>query len=338
MFRTSTIAGAILAALATLAFGGAQAETTTLKFAAFVPPKSLPVRAIFVPWIKLVEKEAGGDLKIQGFWGGKLGRSPFKQYQLVTKGVTDIGFVLDQYTQGQFPDDSILALPYLIRDPVEGSIARWRMFEKGLLRGYDKIKVVTVYVNDLVSIHTRKPFKSLSDLKGLKIRASGKIGTMYLRQIGAVPTGMAIQKVAEALSHGTLDGVMLNWSGVFTWRTHNVTSHHYVAPLSTYTFIIPMNKGKWNGLSPRAKAAINKYGGEYMARMAGKAYLKGGTKALKKVKASAKHKLVMESAAETARQRAAMQPIYDAWIKKTPGGQKKLDALKKILADIRKGK
>ena len=310
---------------------------TKLKFASFVPAGSYSVTAIFDPWIKQVEEATQGEVKIQGFWSGSLGRSPFQQYKLLTGGVVDITLVLDKYTGGQFPDDAIVELPYLIRDGEEGSRARWRMFEKGLLRGYDEIKTVSVYTSDLIGIHTNKPFKLIEDLKGMKIRAGGVAGTLLLQHIGAAPVGIPTPQIAESIDRGVLDGAMLNWSGTDSFRTNNVTNFHYVAPIGVHSFIMAMNKDKWNKLSAKAKAGMDKVSGESLARLGGSAYESDGQKVIARLAADPKHTLVYETDSDIAKRRAFFQPVYDAWIKATPDGQMKLDALEAILADIRKG-
>jgi TRAP-type C4-dicarboxylate transport system substrate-binding protein len=309
-----------------------------LKMASFVPPTSMTVTRVLTPYAAAVENDAGGDLKIQAYWGGTLGRDPFKQYNLVTDGVFDIGFVQAEYSSGQFPDDWLFELPYLVRSAEEGSVAKWRMYKMGLLRGYDDIKVIGVYTTSLLAIHTRKPLTAVSDLKGMKIRASGKSSLEYVKLIGAVPVALPITEVTEAVSRGTVDGLMTNWDALIVFRVHNVVEHHFGAPLGTVTFIIPMNKKSWDGLSARAKAAVDKHGGEPFSRAAGKVYDDGDRDGLAKLKADSKRTFLTENPADEEKSRAMMKPIYDQWIASTPDGQKKFDTLKSILADIRAGR
>ena len=321
------------------AFGacGAAAEST-LKFASYVPPQSFSAKHVLAPFARAIEKASGGDLKVQDFFGGSLGRDPFKQYSLVIDGIADIGFVQPQYSSGQFPDNSLFELPYLMRNAEEGSVAMWRMYKKGLLRGYDDIKLAGLYMTSMLAIHARKPVHSATDLRGMKIRASGNASLAYLKAVGAVPVGMATTEVTEAISRGTLDGTMTNWVGLVTFRTHNVVRHHFTGPLGTITFIIPINKKSWDGLSAKAKAAVDKFGGEYMARMAGKAYDEGDQVEMQKLKVDANRTFAAETPADEQKARAMMKPIYEEWIRATPEGRKKFDALQAILADIRAGR
>lgn len=315
--------------------GAAHAQTTTLKLAAFVPPKSVSASRVLIPISKQIAKESGGTLDLKGYFGGALGRSPFKQYKLVTDGVADAAYLLELYASGQFPDNSIFELPYNIRSATEGSMARWEMFKAGNLRGYQDIKVMGLWMSEPGGIHTRKPMSSLADIKGMKIRATGKVATAFLKQFGAVPVAMSVTKVTEAIDRGVLDGLMQSWVGLVTFRTHNVVKFHYEAPVGVLTFLIGLNKKKWNKLSASHKALIDKYGGAYMAKKAGNAFDKLGKERFTKYRNDSDRKFIIPSKAQFQKARADAQPIYDSWIKGTPDGQKKLDTLNKILAKIR---
>jgi len=318
--------------------GAAQAETTTLRLASFVSPKSVSASRVLIPISRSIEKDSGGTLKLKGYYGGTLGRSPLKQYKLLTDGVADAAYLLELYASGQFPDNSLFELPYNIRTATEGSLARWEMFNAGHLRGYQDIKVMGVWMSDPGGIHTRKPMSSLADIKGMKIRATGKVATAFLKQFGAVPVAMSVTKVTEAIDRGVLDGLMQSWVGLVTFRTHNVVKYHYEAPVGALTFLIGLNKKKWNKLSAPHKALIDKYGGAYMAAKAGAAFDKLGKERLAKHRNDADRKFTIPTETQLLKARAAAQPIYDEWLAGTPNGREKLDALNKILAKHRSKK
>ena len=320
-----------------MATGAAQAGADTLKVASFTSPKGVSIGGVLNPWSDLIEKESSGEIKINRYWAGALGRSPFKQYQLVTDGITDIGLVIDIYTSGQFPDTAIFELPYNLRTSTEGSLAMWRMYKAGMLRGYGDIKVVGLYTTDIGGIHTRKPIKGVADLRGLKIRATGRVATLYLKHIGAVPVSMAAPKMAEAVSRGVLDGMMTPWVGMVSFRAHNVTNYHYEAPLGNVTHTVAMNKSAWERLSTKSKSILDKFGGEYIARLAGKGFDTRNASHVAKFMKEKKRTFIIPDKKQFAAARRSVQPVYDEWIKKTPDGQKKVDTLTKILADIRAG-
>ena len=237
--RRSIIASVILAASAV---GPTLAVAAPIKVVCFLPARSISVSKVLVPWMKTVEQEAAGEVKFEGYWGGSLGRSPKKQYDLMRGGIADIAYVVAGYTPGQFPDFGMFQLPYLIRSAEEGSVAIQRMHAKGMIRGLEEGQVIGFFSTDPNSIHTNKPFRTLADLKGLKLRTAGAVYSSTVRHFGGIPIGMPVTQMTESISRGVVDGTLLGWGGALIFRLHNVTSYHYVAALGIAPLFVSMNK------------------------------------------------------------------------------------------------
>jgi len=323
-----------------LGFGmHAVAAETVIKIMCYLPPQSITVTKVLKPFIKEVETATKGSVKFQEYWGGALGRNPEKQYQLVTDGIGDIAYMATYLSGGQFPDSTIFDLPGILPNATIGSVAYWRMYKAGMLRGFDNIKLISLYMTGMNGVHTRKPFKTLEDLKGMKIRASGPIIGDFLKQVGVVPVFMSNNDMPQALATGVVDGLTNEWVGIVTFKLQNLLHYHFEAPIGTTSFIIGMNKQKWASLTPDQQAAIDKFGGEYMAKMGGIAYDEATVTRRSKFRNDKDRVFIYPSKQEWSRDMQKYgEPIYKEWIKQTPDGQKKFDALKKILADVESGK
>lgn len=336
MFRKTMIA---VSALAALSPWQAVAQTENLRVACFLPARSVSVTKMFEPWIKQIGDETGGAVKMQGYWGGSLGRHPAKQFDLAKDGVADISLVLPGYTPGKFPDFGMFELPYMLRSAYESSVAQWRMHQKGLLGGMGAVKVLGFLSTEPNLIHTRKPLKSLADLKGMKIRAAGPVYSATVKHFGGIPIGMPVTQVTESISRGVVDGTLLGWGGALIFRISNVTSYHYEAPLGTTPAVVVMNMKKWNALSAKSKAAILKYSGANIASLGGKGFDGFSKRAFGIItKKKSDRSIVKASAAENAAQFARAKPVHQLWIDKTKDGQRKYDTLVQVLKDIRAGK
>jgi TRAP-type C4-dicarboxylate transport system substrate-binding protein len=57
-------------------------------------------------------------------------------------------------------------------------------------------------------VESKKPIRTLEDLKGLKISATGLLNQTLLRAVGAVPVFMMIDQVADNMQKGVIDGDM----------------------------------------------------------------------------------------------------------------------------------
>ncbi len=335
MKRIATLA----AAAALFAAPHARAETTTLKIACYLPPFSVSVSKILKPFANEVAKATKGTVKFQEFWGGSLGRSPEQQYKLVTGGITDIVFISTYNTAGQFPDAAITELPGLVPSAAVGAPAFWRFYKTGMMRGFDDIKTVSLYMPSVNQLHARKPIDKIDDVKGLKFQAAGPNMAEFIKQVGGVPVYMPATELAQALTSGVIDGSTVDWVGYVTFKLQSLAKYHYEIPLGGISFVIAMNKGKWESLNAEQKAAIDKFGGERMAAIGGKAYDEASETRRAKVLEDKSHHDVVPSKAEITRIIDTYgKPVHKIWIDKTPDGQKKYDTFVKLLEDVEAGK
>jgi len=330
-----------LALIVSLIFvaGNVLAQPVTLKIGNHTPQKSSHIRVGILPWVRAVEKDSGGTLKFQEFWGGQLSRSPAKQYELLMNGIQDVTIVLPSYTQELFPDFSLFSLPYLFRSAEEASIAMWRFYEKGLLRGMDKVYVASVYSNGNSLLHFSKKVETAADIKGLKIRASGPEEAAVIKAISGVPVAMSITQIAESLNRGVIQGALSGWSPARSFRYLPLIKTHWVEPLGVRSFFLGINKKVYDGLPEKAKRAIDKNSGLALSRRVGGVAFGEEIKVLREqAKEDPKRNMIIISGAEgEKRYNTLFKSFHEEWIKTTPDGKQKYDTLIDIIADIRKG-
>jgi TRAP-type C4-dicarboxylate transport system substrate-binding protein len=333
MYKKVLIAAAGLMLLQT---SGTQAADP-IKVASFVSPKSSGVREVIKPWMARVKAEIGNKVELKGYWGGSLGKSPVKQYELVKNGVADLAWILPSYTSGQFPEMQITELPFLLNNGVEASLTIQRLHDAGYKTGFDGIKMIGAWATEPNVLFMRKPVKSISDLKNLKIRSAGAVGGHWLGQIGAIPQTMSAPKATIALNRKTIDGMQQGWTGMRTFKARGLVTHVMDLPLGAIPFFLGMNKKRWDGLSKDVQAAFMKAGGEQISRAGGAAYSRA-TKSIRSSNKQAQKLIVVKpSAAELKKITAtAKKSVHDWWIKKTKNGQAVYDKTLSILANVRK--
>src|SRR3954466_10958816 len=205
----------ISAAMLSLAAAGAFAQPAKIKFAVFTPDKEQTFLTVMKPWAEAVNKDAAGAIEIDLFPNGALGRSPLQQAQMVLDGVADIGWIIASYTPGRFQENEVFELPGLFRDLQEGTTVFTRLVLAGKIRGYDDFFPIGLFATAPYSLHARNPITSMADIKGKKIRSSGAIEGETLKALGAVPIGMPVTEVPEAISRGTVDGTTSHPSPLF---------------------------------------------------------------------------------------------------------------------------
>ena len=332
-FLTLVLGAALVSPAAALAQG------SELKFASFPPPPGALNQDVLGPWVKEVNDALKGAAHVRLFAGGTLGRDPVQQFKLVRDRVADIAYVVMGYTPGEFPDSTIFELPFLVENSLEGSLAHWRLFERGLLRGYDKAKFLGAFSIPPQSLHTNFKLARIEDLKGQKIRSAGPYQSATIELLGGTAvSGIPVSGAAEAVSRGVVQGVLSDWNGMVAFRIGDAAKHHYEVPLGTAAAGVFMNLEAWNALPPAAKAALEKSSGERLSRLHGVEFDKRYRENLEKTKPLKDHSFVFPSAAEREAIKRRLQPITDKWIQENPEGKKRYDAMVSTLEDVRKGR
>lgn len=306
-----------------------------IKVATFVPPKSVGVSRVILPWMEAVQKDVGKKVSLKGFWGGTLGKSPFKQFELVKNGVADVTWVLPGYTAGQFPQMGVFELPFLFESGVEASVVGWRLHERGLLKGLEDVHLIGFFASEPNALFMREPIKDIKELANKKIRSAGSIHAHYLNEIKASPQTLASTQMNEALNRGTIDGVVQGWTGMRTFKTMPLVKQAYTVPIGVIPFLLVMNKKTWNSLPKDVQASIMKHGGMKMAQMGGKAYTDIGQSIRNQARKDGKPVIVTPSKAQMDGYVKQAEGVYKWWAERTENGQAVFDAAIEELKKLR---
>ncbi|QPM92462.1 TRAP transporter substrate-binding protein [Pseudooceanicola algae] len=302
MLRTIAASGTLALALT----AGAQAET--LRYAHFMSANSWQNQVIFEDWAAAVEEAAGEDLDVQIFPAQTLGKAP-AGYDNAMMGIADIAWTVQGYTAGRFPLSQIMELPGLFDTGAVGSCAFQKLYDSGALDAeYDETHVLFVHTHDPGHLHTGdKPVETLEDMKGLKLRRPTQVVGTLLENLGAEPVGLPAPNTYEALQRGAIDGYMLPWESVESFRLAELSDYHTEFGFYALAFVTTMNKAKYEGLSPEAKAAIDANSGMDWAVTAGRGYDEAGAKVLAElretstvIELSDEERAVWEEAAQAA--------------------------------------
>ena len=83
--------------------------------------------------------------------------------------------------------------------------------------------------------------KSISDIKGLKLRALG-LQANLLHELGAVPVSMKVPEIYMAIDKGTIDGTSANLTMAVGYKWSEVTKYHYSVALGNAGMFIGINR------------------------------------------------------------------------------------------------
>lgn len=150
---------------------------------------------------------------------------------------------------------------------------------------------------------------------------------------------MPIPQVPEALAQKVLDGCVVPWEVVPSIRVHELVKFHTdigsSPTLYTASFIISMNKAKYDSLSADLKKAIDQNSGQSLATAAGKIWDEQGV-AVREMVQKRGNTITTLTKDEAARWAKTTQPVVDSWLKQAKekglNGEKLIADAKALLA------
>jgi TRAP-type C4-dicarboxylate transport system substrate-binding protein len=210
-----------------------------------------------------VEKDSGGRIKFEAFPAMQLGGTPPQLYDQVRDGVADVIWTLPGNNGGRFPRVEVFELPFMMNNAEATSKAYWEYFQTQAPDEFKETHVLAVQVHGPGVIHSvDKPVRSAADLRGMKVRGPTRLVTRMLASLGATPVGMPLPGIPDALSKGTIDGAVIPWEVVPSVKVHELTKFHSEFPadmpaLYTTTFVMAMNKARYDSLPADLKRVID---------------------------------------------------------------------------------
>ena len=328
------------AALAAPALSGFAQQAVTLKFHTFMSPQSNVWLSMHKPWMDKVEKESGGRIKFEGYPAMQLGGTPVQLYDQVKDGVVDVVWTLPGNTAGRFPRIEVFELPFMMNNAEATSKAYWEYFSTVAPDEFKDTQVLALQVHGPGVIHTTdKPIKSIADMRGLKLRAPTRQVTKLMGVLGATPVGMPLPQIPDALSKGTINGCVIPWEVVPSVKVNELTKFHAEfdpagGSLYTTTFVMAMNKAKYNSLAPDLKKVIDNNSGMATSASLGKTQ-QGNDGIGRKTASDRGNTIYTVSAAEAQDFRRKSRAVEVEWVedmnKKGFDGKKLLDTARSLI-------
>lgn len=322
-------------AVATASFS--HAAEVTLKMHQFLPQQANVPKLILDVWAKNVETASAGRIKIDHYPSMQLGGKPPQLIDQVTDGVADIIWTVVGYTPGRFPSTEVFELPFFVEDPRAASSAYWQMFDKHMKNTeFSDVHVLGTWVHGPGVIHSNEVVRQPSDLTGMKVRGGSRMVNNLLKEVGATPVGMPVPAVPESLSKGVIDGTTIPWEVTGSLKVQELVGNHteFEGPaLYTLTFVMAMNKDKYESLPADLKDVIDQNSGHDFSVFA------GGTQADADAPARANavergNNIITIS--DTTAWVKASTPVYQAWIADMAGrgidGQALIDEARGLMS------
>ena len=314
-----SLAGGAVAAPAVARVAWGQTPQVTLKLHHFLPPVSNGHFKLLAPWARKVEADSGNRIKIDIFPSMQLGGTPPQLYDQARDGVADIVWTLPGSTPGRFPTIEVFELPFIAaKRAVPNARAVQEFAEAQLQKEFAEVHPICFWAHDHGLVHANKPVKTMEDIKGLRLRSPTRLAGDALNALGAIGRPMPIPQLPEALTQKVVDGCVIPWEVVPAVKVHELVKNHIEIPGSptfyTATFILAMNKAKYDSLPADLKKVMDQNSGQFAANMAGQMW-DDQAKVVEDMVRKRGNSVTAISADEAVRWRKATEPVTAAWIK-----------------------
>lgn len=298
-----SLAGAAFAGVLTALAAASSAEAETLKLAHWVPPAHTLTASTVDPLKNGVEADTSGELTIDVYPGGELGKGPLEQYVRAVQGVADITWGLQGYTSSQFPKTMVSELPGVLPDGKNGYDILWDAYDAGQISGeFPGTVPLALWLSEPnIFIMKDRDIRTPDDLKGLKMRVSGAAAAAVMEALGATPVQMPAGEIYNALQTGLIDGVVTGASAVTDFKLDEVANSYTIgAPLGRISFYLVMNKAKYDSLPESSRKAIDDHSGRKLSASAEAGWNAKADSTIEALKSSGDNTVIELSESESA--------------------------------------
>jgi TRAP-type C4-dicarboxylate transport system substrate-binding protein len=114
---------------------------------------------------------------------------------------------------------------------------------------------------------SKKPVKSLGDLKGMKVRATG-LSAKIVEALGATPIAMSQPETYEALAKGVVEATLCPIETLKGWKQGETIQYVVDAAAIGYTtaMFVVMNQDKWAKLPPEIQQVFTAVSEEWTSK------------------------------------------------------------------------
>lgn len=262
-WTTAVLTLGLVALVAAAGAVPAQAQDIQWKFQTLLNPGHMGPDADL--WFaKAVETRTNGKMAITVYTGASLGFGGARIMQVVKDGLLEAAEMWGAHTAGELRINEVIELPGLIPYdlPLRRKIVEtlWPYWERE--QGQRNIVPLAVAQVEPRNIYSRKPIRSLEELKGMKIRAQGVVETEFTRAIGASPVTLSWEEVYPAMQQGVIDGYWVTHSATFNAKLHEVAKYAWDIGLGGATWYIIANKRAVDGLPADIQKVVRQAGRE----------------------------------------------------------------------------
>lgn len=333
----NALLAAVAATLCSLGAANAQ-DKITLRVADHYTPEHLTAKYTIKFFMDRVKELTNGKVAFEYYPTEQLGKAK-DLLSLTQRGVIDIGLVAPAYISNKMPLSAVAELPGTYSKSCQGNAAYWKLARSGILADKEfktnGIRPLITFLLAPYQIMVRGQLNGVADLKGLKLRSGGSAQDIAIRNLGAVAVRMAGPEVYEALSRGTLDGIVFPLQATLDFKLDSFLKNGTVAQnFGGFATTYSISGANWAKLPPGVQKAFDQASEETVKHACAALDADNSGSAATKLKAAGVN-LQPLPPAEEAKVKEMLRSVHEEWAKGLDArGMPGSEVLKTYLAAI----
>jgi TRAP-type C4-dicarboxylate transport system substrate-binding protein len=191
---------------------GQAAKPVTIRLGSSYPSNIVPSQ-FTLRWQEQVTKTTNGRIKFENLWLGSFCKAE-ECVGHAEKGLVDMIGSTWLYYPKQMPlNQWNYAIPFGPEDPrvmLKIGLEMWKRYP-ALKEEIEKnnLKILRAYSATTYNLISKKPVRTVEDLKGMKIGAGGTYLPLWVKAAGAAPVAVTVADRYNAMQTGVIDGSLL---------------------------------------------------------------------------------------------------------------------------------
>lgn len=210
-------------------------------------------------WNETLPAASGGNLTVSLTTHNQMNLGLADVYRLLGDGVYDVAMTVADYAVADAPELEGLDVPLLAltADEARAMVDAARPMVMDIYKDRFNSHVLAIAPYPPQVVFCNSEIAGLNDLKGLKVRASGRMTAKFLEALGAEGVNVSFSEVPGALQKGVVDCAVTGAGSGYSAGWWEVSTHLLPIPLGGWDSVVTaMNMDKWNSLDADTQTLI----------------------------------------------------------------------------------
>jgi TRAP-type C4-dicarboxylate transport system substrate-binding protein len=210
-------------------------------------------------WSETLPQASGGKINVSLTTHNQMNLGVGDVFRLLGDGVYDVAMTVADYAVADAPELEGLDVPLLAlsADEARAMVDAARPMVSDIFRDRFNSHVLAIAPYPPQVVFCNAEISGLDDLKGLKIRASGRMTAKFLEALGAEGINLSFSEVPGALQKGVVDCAVTGAGSGYSAGWWEVSTHLLPIPLGGWDSVVTaINLDKWDALDGDTQALI----------------------------------------------------------------------------------